>query len=48
MADDPQSTQPSMAAIRGLGERKHELFGFLTTKADAIVAPIHPKGIRLF
>ncbi len=23
----------------------HELFGFLTTEANAIVAPIHPKGI---
>jgi putative SOS response-associated peptidase YedK len=23
----------------------HELFGFLTTKANALVAPIHPKAI---
>ena len=25
-------------------EGDHELFGFLTTEANAIVAPIHPKG----
>jgi putative SOS response-associated peptidase YedK len=25
-------------------EREHELFGFLTTEANAIVAPIHPKA----
>jgi hypothetical protein len=25
---------------------QHELFGFLTTEANAIVAPIHPKPIR--
>ena len=24
-------------------EGQHELFGFLTTEANAIVAPIHPK-----
>jgi putative SOS response-associated peptidase YedK len=23
---------------------EHELFGFLTTEANAVVAPIHPKG----
>ena len=23
----------------------HELFGFLTTEANAIVAPIHPKAM---
>jgi putative SOS response-associated peptidase YedK len=26
-------------------EREHELFGFLTTEANAIVAPIHPKAM---
>jgi len=26
-------------------ERDHELFGFLTTEANAIVAPIHPKAM---
>jgi putative SOS response-associated peptidase YedK len=26
-------------------EGKHELFGFLTTDANAIVAPIHPKAM---
>ena len=26
-------------------EGKHELFGFLTTEANAIVAPIHPKAM---
>jgi putative SOS response-associated peptidase YedK len=25
--------------------RQHELFGFLTTEANAIVAPIHPKAM---
>jgi putative SOS response-associated peptidase YedK len=24
---------------------EHELFGFLTTEANAIVAPIHPKAM---
>jgi putative SOS response-associated peptidase YedK len=26
-------------------ESRHELFGFLTTEANAIVAPIHPKAM---
>jgi putative SOS response-associated peptidase YedK len=26
-------------------EGEHELFGFLTTAANAIVAPIHPKAM---
>ena len=26
-------------------EGEHELFGFLTTEANAIVAPIHPKAM---
>jgi putative SOS response-associated peptidase YedK len=26
-------------------EGEHELFGFLTTEADAMVAPIHPKAM---
>jgi putative SOS response-associated peptidase YedK len=26
-------------------EGQHELFGFLTTEANAIVAPIHPKAM---
>jgi putative SOS response-associated peptidase YedK len=25
---------------------EHELFGFLTTEANAIIAPIHPKAMR--
>ncbi len=32
---------PKSAAIDG----EHELFGFLTTDANAIVAPIHPKAM---
>jgi putative SOS response-associated peptidase YedK len=30
---------PTSAPVEG----KHELFGFLTTEANAIVAPVHPK-----
>jgi putative SOS response-associated peptidase YedK len=26
-------------------EAEHQLFGFLTTEANAIVAPIHPKAM---
>ena len=26
-------------------EGRHELFGFLTTEANAVVAPIHPKAM---
>jgi hypothetical protein len=33
---------PKSAPIDG----EHELFGFLTTEANAIVAPIHPKACR--
>jgi putative SOS response-associated peptidase YedK len=29
-------------------EGRHELFGFLTTEANAIVAPIHPRQCRSF
>jgi putative SOS response-associated peptidase YedK len=32
---------PKSAEVDG----EHELFGFLTTKANAIVAPIHPKAM---
>jgi putative SOS response-associated peptidase YedK len=32
---------PKSAPIEG----EHELFGFLTTEANAIVAPIHPKAM---
>jgi len=32
---------PQSAPIEG----EHELFGFLTTEANAIVAPIHPKAM---
>ena len=32
---------PKSAPVEG----DHELFGFLTTKANAIVAPIHPKAM---
>jgi putative SOS response-associated peptidase YedK len=32
---------PKSAPVEG----KHELFGFLTTEANAIVAPIHPKAM---
>jgi putative SOS response-associated peptidase YedK len=31
---------PKSAPVEG----NHELFGFLTTEANAVVAPIHPKG----
>jgi putative SOS response-associated peptidase YedK len=34
---------PKSAQVEG----EHELFGFLTTEANAIVAPIHPKAIPL-
>jgi putative SOS response-associated peptidase YedK len=30
---------------RGVREGEHELFGFLTTEANAVVAPIHPKAM---
>jgi putative SOS response-associated peptidase YedK len=33
--------RPKSARCRG----EHELFGFLTTEANAIVAPIHPKAM---
>ena len=32
---------PKSAPVDG----QHELFGFLTTKANAIVAPVHPKAM---
>jgi putative SOS response-associated peptidase YedK len=32
---------PKSAPVEG----DHELFGFLTTEANAIVAPIHPKAM---
>jgi putative SOS response-associated peptidase YedK len=32
---------PKSAPVEG----EHELFGFLTTDANAIVAPIHPKAM---
>src|SRR5271166_3106489 len=32
---------PKSAPIEG----EHELFGFLTTEANAVVAPIHPKAM---
>jgi putative SOS response-associated peptidase YedK len=32
---------PKSAPIDG----EHELFGFLTTEANAVVAPIHPKAM---
>jgi putative SOS response-associated peptidase YedK len=32
---------PKSAPVEG----RHELFGFLTTEANAIVAPIHPKAM---
>ena len=32
---------PKSALVEG----EHELFGFLTTEANAIVAPIHPKAM---
>ena len=34
---------PKSAPIEG----EHELFGFLTTEANAVVAPIHPKAMRV-
>jgi putative SOS response-associated peptidase YedK len=27
--------------------REHQLFGFLTTEANAVIAPIHPKAMRV-
>ena len=33
--------RPKSAPVEG----EHELFGFLTTEANAIVAPIHPKAM---
>jgi putative SOS response-associated peptidase YedK len=33
--------RPKSAPVQGM----HELFGFLTTEANAIVAPIHPKAM---
>jgi putative SOS response-associated peptidase YedK len=32
---------PKSAPVEG----RHELFGFLTTEANAVVAPIHPKAM---
>jgi putative SOS response-associated peptidase YedK len=32
---------PKSAPVEG----QHKLFGFLTTKANAVVAPIHPKAM---
>jgi putative SOS response-associated peptidase YedK len=32
---------PKSAQLKGV----HQLFGFLTTEANAIVAPIHPKAM---
>jgi putative SOS response-associated peptidase YedK len=32
---------PESAPVQG----EHQLFGFLTTEANAIVAPIHPKAM---
>ena len=32
---------PKRAPVAG----EHELFGFLTTKANAVIAPIHPKAM---
>jgi putative SOS response-associated peptidase YedK len=34
---------PKSAPVQGM----HELFGFLTTEANAIVAPIHPKAMPI-
>lgn len=31
--------------IRGKVEGRHELFGFLTTEANGVVAPVHPKAM---
>jgi putative SOS response-associated peptidase YedK len=33
--------RPKSALVEG----EHELFGFLTTEANAIVAPVHPKAM---
>ena len=39
----------ALAGVRGPKsapvEGNHELFGFLTTEANAVVAPIHPKAM---
>jgi putative SOS response-associated peptidase YedK len=32
---------PKSAPVEG----QHELFGFLTTEANAVIAPIHPKAM---
>ncbi len=34
---------PKSAPVEG----NHELFGFLTTEANAVLAPIHPKAMRV-
>ena len=34
---------PKRAPVAG----EHELFGFLTTKANAVIAPIHPKAMTV-
>jgi putative SOS response-associated peptidase YedK len=53
----PQRLQPALArlavtpwrGVRGTKsapvEGEHELFGFLTTEANTVVAPIHPKAM---
>jgi hypothetical protein len=43
---NPRSRQWPQFAVWASANTSYS--GFLTTKADAIVAPIHPKGIRLF
>ena len=47
-AADNVTTPPSQGVRGPKGapvEGEHELFGFLTTEANAMVAPIHPKAI---
>src|SRR5260370_29054983 len=38
LARRPRAEEPPI-------EGEHELFGFLTTEANAVVAPIHPKAM---
>ena len=39
------AAEPIKAPVPAPIEGEHELFGFLTTEANAVVAPIHPKAM---
>ena len=46
-ADTKPRKTPIWFALAAPVDGLHELFGFLTTEANAIVAPIHPKAMPL-